>query len=425
MKFDAKTIAAITLSVGKNEDVHWDPGLPKFGLRLQRSGSRVLKSWIVQYRVNGQSRKTKLGDVEVLSVTKARTLALKLLAKIADGADPRAERAAKRQAAQLTFAKVAEDYIKGCEPRMRPNSYKTVKLYLTRPHYFKPLHAKGISEVTFGDVASCVRDIEANRGPNVAGCARNILHTFFAWTVSRALRGENPTNPVVGTYNPPGSQPRDRVLSSDELVAIWRETEDDGSYAGRPCYHDNWRNFCRVIRLLLLLGARHSEITDMRWSELDMAAGVWTLPKERAKNRRALTLVLPKAALDILAAQPRDPEVPYVFGSRQKTQKAAMYASYRLKDVLDQRLGDRVGPWRMHDLRRSAATHMAEIGIMPHVIESVLNHFSGSKSGVAGVYNRSTYEREVTAALVRWSEHLLALVGGRGGANVVPLRGAS
>jgi integrase len=309
---------------------------------------------------------------------------------------------------------------------MRPNSYKTAKLYLTRPHYFKPLHAKGVSEVTFTDVAACVRNIENARSANVAGCARNILCTFFSWAISEGLLGRAPRNPVIGTRIPQGSPPRDRVLSGDELVAIWRATEDvPGNYSGRACYHDNWRNFCRVIRLLLLLGARHSEITDMRWSELDMAAGVWTLPKERAKNHRSLTLVLPKAANDILATKPRSPDDVYVFGSRQAPLPGGMFASYRPKDVLDQRLGDQVKPWRIHDLRRSAATHMADIGIFPHVIEAALNHAGGSRSGVAGVYNRSTYEREVTAALVRWSEHLLALVGGRGGANVVPLRGVS
>jgi integrase len=425
VKLDAKSITGLVLPDGKNEIVYWDDELPKFGLRLRRGDGRTLKTWVAQYRVSGKVAKATFGDARVVSPSEARAAARKHLAEVSLGADPQAERAAKRRAAQLTFAKVAEAYLEDCQRRMRPNSYKTAKLYLTRPHYFKPLHAKGVSEVTFTDIAACVRNIESTRSANVAGCARNILCTFFSWAISEGLLGRDPRNPVIGTRIPQGSPPRDRVLSDDELVAIWRATEDDGSYAGRPCYRDNWRNFCSVIRLLLLLGARLGEIANMAWSELDLAAGTWTLPKERSQNKRALILALPKAALDILAAVPRQPEVPYVFGSRQKTQQAAMYASYRLKDVLDERLGNRVGPWHTHDLRRTAATHMADLGIFPHVIEAALNHVSGTKSGVAGIYNRSTYDREVTAALARWSEHLLALVEGRAGANVVPLRGAS
>jgi integrase len=422
------------LPEGKNDHTIWDLDLPRFGLRFQRSPSgKVSKTWMAQYRADGKSRKASFGDARVVSQSKAREAARQFLAKVALGYDPQAERAAKRRAAELTFAKVVSAYLENCRPCLRLNSFKKVQLYLTRPHYFEPLHAKGVSEITFADVAACIRTIESTRSSITANCARNVLYTFFSWVLSEGLMGGSPVNPVIGTRTPPGSIPRDRVLSDYELIALWRTTADDAAAGGqwrdsslrrhrdiqRDRYLNNWRNFCRVLRLLLLLGARHNEIAGMPWSELDLAAGTWTLPKERSKNKRPLTLTLPKAALDILAAQPR--RDVYVFGPRL----GGLLLSTGLMDELRRRLGDRVAHWTAHDLRRTAATRMADIGVMPHIIEAALNHYSGHRGGIAGTYNRSKYDREVAAALERWSTHLLALVEGRAGANVVPLRGAS
>ena len=435
VKLDAKTIAGLTLPDGKDDDVKWDDELPKFGLRLRRSGKRTLKTWVVQYRVNGKRGKATFGDARIVPVTKAREAARKHLAEVSLGYDPQAERAAKRRAAELTFAKVAETYLEDCRPRFRPNSFKKAKTYLTRPFYFKPLHARGVSEISFSDVAACVRDIEKNRGSITAKCARNILHTFFSWVTAEGLLGKNPVNPVIGTRVPRGSTPRERWLSSEELVALWRATEDDWRdgdeisggtphrYRGLPRYRyrDNWPSFCGAIRLLSLLGARHNEIVGMLWSELDFAAGTWTLPAARSKNGRPLTLVLPAAALAIVKAQPHRPGNPYVFSP----QSGRLLTAHRLTDALNRRLGDQVGPWRIHDLRRSVATGMANIGVPPHIVEAALNHVSGSKRGVAGTYNRSQYTGEVTAALERWSQHLLALAKGRSGANIIPLRTGS
>lgn len=435
MKLDAKNVAGLILPEGKDEIVQWDDELPKFGLRLRRGDGRTIKTWVVQYRVKGKAAKATFGDARVVSPSQARAAARKHLAEVALGADPQAERAAKRQAAKLTFAKVVEAYLEDCRPRFRLNSFKKARLYLTRPCYFRPLHAKGISEIAFTDVTVCVRDIENNRSAITAHCARNVMSTFFSWVMAEGLLGKNPINPVIGTRVPQGSTPRDRVLSDDELVAFWRATESDWRDSDekpggtphryrdlpRHRYRDRWGNFCGVLRLLLLLGARRNEIAGMPWSELDLAARTWTLPPERSKNKRPLTLVLPKAALDILAAQPRHPGDPYVFGP----QPGRLLLDGRLTYAFNRRLGERTAHWTPHDLRRTAATRMGDMGIPPHIIEAALNHVSGSKRGVAGTYNRSKHTGEVAAALTRWSEHLLALVEGRAGANVVPLRGAS
>ena len=349
MKLDAKSVAGLILPEGKDEIVQWDDELPKFGLRLRRGGGRIIKTWVVQYRVKGKTQKATFGDARVVSPSQARTAARKHLAEVALGADPQAERTAKRQAAKLTFAKVVEAYLKDCEPRFRRGSFKKAKLYLTRPCYFHSLHAKAISEIAFTDVTVCVRDIEHNRSAIAAHCARNILSTFFSWVVSEGLLGKNPVNPVIGTRVPQGSTPRDRVLSDDELIAFWRATESDwrdsdersGStphrYRDLPRhrYRDRWGDFCGVLRLLLLLGARRNEIAEMPWSELDLATRTWTLPSERSKNKRPLTLILPKAAIDILAAQPRRPGDLYVFGP----QPGRLLIDGRLMYAFDHRLG--------------------------------------------------------------------------------------
>ena len=170
----------------------------------------------------------------------------------------------------------------------------------------------------------------------------------------------------------------------------------------------------------MLLGCRAGEIGGMRWSELDLAAGTWCLPKERSKNHREHKITLPSPALEIIRAVPRQHGRDHLFGARGTN---GFTGWCHTKRALDRRLGDRVQPWRVHDIRRTVATGMADIGIAPHIIEAVLNHHSGHRRGVAGTYNRSDYGREVTAALARWADHVLALVEGRAhGDRVVPLR---
>jgi integrase len=156
----------------------------------------------------------------------------------------------------------------------------------------------------------------------------------------------------------------------------------------------------------------------MRWSEIDMDMGTWTLPAARSKNKRAHTLPLPQMALDIIAAIPRMVGRDQLFG-----QRAAHGFTHwgQGKQALDQRLAGKAGQWRLHDLRRTCATRMADIGVQPHIIEAVLNHYGGHRAGVAGVYNRSPYEREMKAALALWAEHVRALVEG-GEKKILPLR---
>jgi len=161
------------------------------------------------------------------------------------------------------------------------------------------------------------------------------------------------------------------------------------------------------------------EIADLEWDELDLERAIITLPKERTKNGRRHTIPLSAPALEILTARTPYADRVLVFG---RTGSRGFWNWNNAKRKLDEQLKI-AEPWIIHDLRRTAATGMAGIGIQPHVIEATLNHVSGSKAGVAGVYNRQTYEKEKTAALDRWAEHLAAVIEGRA-SKVTPLRKA-
>jgi integrase len=146
----------------------------------------------------------------------------------------------------------------------------------------------------------------------------------------------------------------------------------------------------------------------MRWSELDLERGIWVIPPERTKSKRPHTLALMPAALDIIESAPKRVGRDQLFGTHSPNGLSHWHA----KADLDRRLEATVGPWRVHDIRRSVATRMADLGVMPHVIEAVLNHHSGHRSGTAGIYNRSGYANEVRAALALWADHIRALAEG-------------
>ena len=162
-------------------------------------------------------------------------------------------------------------------------------------------------------------------------------------------------------------------------------------------------------RLLMLLGQRREEVAAMRWSELDLDKRRWRLEGERTKNSLPHDIPLPDAAIDLLTARGRRAGRDFVFGEGV----GSFQGWSKAKASLDKRLqaAGITAPWRLHDLRRTLATRMADLGVQPHVIEAVLNHISGHKAGVAGIYNRSTYAAEKSAALTLWSDHVMTLVG--------------
>jgi integrase len=412
MKLSVKTVATLTLPRGKTDAIHFDAEMAGFGFRLRASGGKVRRSWIVQYRRVGATRRVLLGSAEVLSAEQARTAAKKILAKVALGEDPQANKATRRLKDGHTLWATVEDYLETKRPpqtekekkdknRVRPRTYGELKRYLRDGPFFKPLHATPVDCITRKDVASRLVAITREHGSIVAARARGALSTFYVWALGNGLAE---VNPVVGTLKPKDAEPREHVLADDGLSAIWRASGDD--------------DYGKVIKLLILTGARRAEVGGMRWSELDLERGRWTIPAERSKNRRAHTLPLMPMALDIIRGVPPRVSRDQLFGSRS----ADGLSHWHAKADLDRQLGEIVGPWRVHDIRRSVATRMADLGVQPHVIEQILNHQSGHRAGPAGIYNRSSYEREVRAALALWTDHVRALVEG-GERKILPLSG--
>jgi integrase len=394
LKLDTKTIAGLELAKGRREDFAWDTEIEGFGLRLRRSGEDTRRTYVAQYRIGGRrSRRVTLGAAAKLTPTQAREAARKILARVSLGHDPQGEKQAKREAAAQTFKAVTERYLAAKEREFRPSSYRSAKLYLAGA-YFKPLHTMPISEVRRSNIAGCVRNIVRNHSAATAGAARRAVSAFFAWSIVEGLLGDG-ANPVDGAARPANPEARDRVLSDDQLAAVWRACGDDD-------------DFSRIVRLLILLGSRRQEIGGMRWSEIDLGAGTWTLPAERSKNHRGHTITLPAVALDIIQSMPRT-DRDHLFGNRSD---AGFNAWDYGKTALDRRLGGAVQAWRLHDIRRSVATGMIDLGIEPHHVEAVLNHHGGHRAGVAAVYNRSSYEPQIKAALAKWAAHVAILVKG-------------
>jgi integrase len=389
-------VNTFTLPKGEEDIFVWDE---KFGLRVRRGArDRLLKSYYAQYRLNGRTQRRKLGDK--MTLAQARAEAKRVLACVELGHDLKAEKARQRLQSARSFAAVAAAYQQAKLPHWRNGTARLNKLYLTGRAYFGPLHSAPVGELTRADICARLAQIAAERGPGTARQCRLVASAMFSWAMGEGLCE---TSPLIGARRIPAAPARDRVLSNDELAHVWRACGDDAYGA--------------VVKLLILTGARRQEIGGMCWSEFDLKTGVWCLPSERSKNHRSHTLPLPPAALAIINSVLRT-ERDCLFG--EKTDGGLVTWS-KHKARLDKRLGDSVRSWCVHDLRRTAATRMADLGVQPHIIEQILNHSSGHKAGIAGVYNRSSYKAEVRAALQRWSEHVLALAEGRAGSNIVAL----
>jgi integrase len=397
MKLDAKTVAALELG-GKADAIFFDETLPGFGYRLRLSaGGKVLRSWVVQYRRAGTSRRLLLGPAEVLGAEQARGMAKRALGRVANGEDPQGDKVERRGKDKLSLRGVVEEYLSAKEARVRARTFREVRRYLTGP-YFKPLHGMPVDKVTRRDIASRLVAVERERGSITAARARAALSAFYVWAMTMGIVE---ANPVIGVVKPQDAKERERVLSDDELAAIWRACEDD--------------DYGRIIRLLILTGCRRQEGGGIVWSEIDPDKSTWTIPGSRTKNGRAHTLPLMPLALDIIEGVPHLVSREQLFGTRG----AGFNNWHKAKVALDARSG--VRDWTVHDIRRTCATGLGHLGVQPHIIEQILNHQSGHKAGVAGVYNKSPYANEVRNALALWADHVRTLVEG-GERKVLPLK---
>jgi len=359
------TIRAVK-ALGQGQ-VIWDTSVPGFGARRQLNSV----SYILKYRHAGKQQFVTLGRHGVLTPDEARRKARKLLGSVAGGVDPVGPKAD-------SLAAVINEYLSHAQKTLRPNTYRDTRRYLLE--CWKPLHRTPIANLKRRDIALGLADIEAKASPIIALRARSAISAMFNWAIREGH--DIPANPVLGT-NRAEEKSRDRVLSNAELACLWQQCRDDD--AGR------------MVRLLILTGQRRGEVARMSWSELDdLDRKLWTIPGARTKNKREHTLPLTDAMIALLPERHRD----YVFG-----QGIGFSGWAKARDRING-----LDDFRIHDIRRSVATGMAEIGILPHIIEAILNHVSGHKAGVAGIYNKARYLDEMRAALEKWAAHVAMLV---------------
>ena len=395
-QFTEASVARLLKAKHDTDTVFFDKDVKRFGIRI-RGQSR---NYVVRYKFAGQERRDPIGDVALYTVEQARKKAKAVLHNVDNKIDPRAELAKKERDAAQTVLSVANEYLEDAKSSLRTRTHAETVRYLQ--DYWKPFHGLPLTSVTRASVSQRVQEIARERGGATANQARAKLSSMYSYAVEM---GYCETNPVDGSKKAHQSEGRDRVLGDHELAAIWAACGDS--------------DYGRIIKLLMLTGQRRNEIGGLRWSEVDMDTKTLNLPNWRSKNNQRYTVPLSSDALLIINAVPRYADRDYVFG-RGSTGFTGWGGA---KALLDKRIGDAVEPWTQHDLRRTAATRMAECGVLPHVIEAVANHIGMSKRGVAGIYNRATYEPEKRAALDVLANYIRTAIAKSTGANVTRLRG--
>ena len=367
---------------------------------LQPSGA---KSWAIRYRHNGRPTKFTLGGGEALSLAQARKGAADARLALEKGIDPAAERRAARAANKAeqhpdTVDALVRQFTTLHGPKLRPATLRIYDSALRR--FVLPKWGKrSVHEIRRRDVIALVEAIAVDR-PVMANRTLGILSKFFNWLVARDVIT---ASPVHGVEMPAVEKARDRVLDEDEVAALWRACAEEGVIGA-------------AVRIMLLTGARRTEVSAMRWAEVDEKNRVWVLPSERSKNGQAHVVPLSGAAWEIIAALPRisDTHVFSVSGD------GPLVNFTRIKERVDAKLCF-ARPWVIHDLRRTCASGLQRLGVRVEVIEATLGHRSGLFRGIVSTYQRHDFADEKRVALQRWADHVEQLAAGKLG-KLIKLR---
>jgi integrase len=346
------------------------------------------KSWALRYRHDGASRKLTLGAYPSLDLGGARKSARQAQAEIAAGRDPCADKKAGAGANGDTLARVAEEFIQRHVAKLRPSSAAQTTGYLTR-EIIPRLGSKPIGDIGKRDILDLLDDIVDDGRPVSANRCLATLRRLFSWAIERDILHRSP---MVGIKKPAPETSRDRVLSDSEVASLWKACKQ----AGYP--------YGAMTRMMLLTGARRTEVAAMRWDEISLDKQEWNIPAERTKNGEAHTIPLSQAALGVLGNAPRILGNEHVFAANRGY--ARSYA--QAKSDLDA-LMPKCPRWTFHDLRRTLVSGMARLGIPLHVIEKVVNHTSGTFAGIVSVYQRHSFADEKREALERWAQHVVSL----------------
>jgi integrase len=410
-KLTARKVEQARANPSKRREVP-DGGKPGLYLVIQPSGR---KSWAVRYRVNGKPRKLTLDGFPGLAT--ARRLAQDALDMVAERKDPAAEKQASKSQYGLgsdLFSAVAAEFVERHAKRnTRALSAHQTERFLAR-EVLPKWGNKRIQEITKRHVLDLLDGIVDRGGGLSANRVLAAVRKLFNWAVQRGIIT---ISPAAGIKAPLAETSRDRVLSDDEIRWTWLACD-------RLAYP-----FGSMAKILLLTGQRRNEVSGMTWDELDLDKALWRIPGGRTKNDEAHEVPLSDAALSVIASLPRiKSNKGYLFTTNAETHVSgysrakSMLDKAMLEIARDERAQDvEIPRWTFHDLRRTAVSCMARLGIALPVIEKVVNHSSGSFAGIVGVYQRHSFADEKRTALQAWANFVLSTVERRP-ANVVSIK---
>jgi integrase len=408
-KITKRVVDAATAEGGRDFWV-WDTELRGFGLRMRPNGH---KAYVLEYRPGAGGRKVPKRRYTIgphgspWTPNTAREEAIRLLGQVANGEDPAAAKVDARRKEGSTVAELVGAFVEKYA-KVNQKSWDQTERAI-RHDVLPAIGSLQAEDVTRRDIVR-ILDTVAERGPIMANRVLAYTRKFFGWCVERGYVADNP---CAGIKAPGVPKTRERVLVDEELAEVWHAADAVGWPWGP------------IVKILTLTAQRRNEVVGMRWSELDLDKATWSLPGSRTKNKRAHEVPLTATAVDIVRGLPRMPG-PFVFSTTGRSAVSAFtQAKKKLnRAILDAREnGEPMPDWTFHDLRRTATTGMARLGIHPHVADAVLNHKVGTIQGVAAIYNRHAYLEERRRALEAWEAHVLAVLEGRtAGANIVSLR---
>ena len=403
-KLTEREIDRLACPPGKRDCMVFDTEQRGLAVRVVASGS---KSYLAQYVTAGRKRRVPLGSVDAISLAAARAAARTVMGQVAGGTDPAAKRKAatedakvEAQRERMTLARLVDDWtrlhLSTRKPRYQAEAAGTIKRvfadWLNRP----------AERLARKDVVHLLDRLP----PSMARAAAAYGRACFAWGAKRDSVTGNPfvALPVQATTK------RDRVLDDAEVARVWEAA------AAIPA------PFGPLVRLLLLTGQRREEVGGMAWGEVSADLATWTVPAERTKNGVPSVVPLPAAAQEMLRmrlADVREQRRGLVFPGEGGKVPFGGWSKSKAKLDRDSKVAD----WRLHDLRRTAATGLQRLGVRLEVTEAVLNHVSGSRGGIVGIYQRHDWAAEKRTALDGWAAHVLAAVAGAdAGSKVVPMR---
>jgi integrase len=398
MKLTERAVARLKPPTSGKLDV-WDQTLPAFGIQLRATGRRA---WIIAVRRPGRTTtsRIKVGDPATIPLAEARARAQGLM-RDPSTLEKSGEEASEVDPDSLTGDSSVAAVIAGFIQRdQRPKNRSWREVERTLKFDLADWGPRPIRMITQTDVIKVIDRVVDRGKPIMANRLLVHIKRMFKWAIGRGIIG---VSPAVHIEAPSPKVERDRVLTDPELYAVWH-----------GCNRLGWP-FGPLVQLLMLTAQREGEVAAMRWSDLNLEAATWSLSGLQTKASRAHLVPLSTTAVRILEQLPRFAGCDFVFPANRTDNTRPVSGFSKVKVRLD-RICD-VRGWTFHDLRRTAATALAELQVPPYVTEKILNHRSAESAGpVAKIYQRYDYLEERREALELWAGTLLRIVttGSRG-----------